>query len=501
MGTETGTETGTGTGTGTVGNLHHRLLVPIQREPSNVPSPRVHRRAAAALLVVSTGVVSTLAYALISLGQFRTGEAHSYDLGIFSQSAASWASWRLPVSDLLDGKHLLGDHFSPLTAVFGPVWALWPDPRALLLAQAVLLGAGAALVVRAAVRHLPLAAAGGIALAVSTAHGALGAARFDVHEVALAVPFLALAGTALLEERHLAAGLWSLPLLLVKEDLSATVAMVAVLIFWRGRRRLGVLFAVSAVAGLVLAIATMVAVSPAHDLSRVSAFVGGGASSAAGVGTPQRLGLLLAVIVGGGVLWLRSPIALLALPTMAWRLASHEPSYLSSTLHYDAILVPVAGVALVDALRRSSGRRRRMVLSWTAAASSVVVTLVLLPVAGMVTTAVGVSLRSARGSEVTSRVSDLRAATSIIPTGARVAADNSSGAYLLGRSAGDHDVIGWSPETPSSAADWVVVATDRDSVGATSQEMRDWLMRMEVRPDVVVTRLGVTAVVHLGVSR
>ncbi len=440
------------------------------------------------LLVLLTGLVSAAAYVALGVGRFQQGEAHSYDLGIFSQSAASWASGRLPTSGVLGGKRLLGDHFSPLTAVFGPVWALWPDPRSLLVAQGVLLGLGAALVARCAVRHLPPGVAAAVAVAVGTAHGALAAARFDVHEVCLAVPFLALSATALLERRQVAACWWSLPLLLVKEDLGATVAAVALVVFWQGRRRLGVLLAVGAVAGVALALGTMLAVSPAHDLTRLSTF--SAAPAAGGVSTADRLLLVVTVVVGGGLVWVRSPLALLTVPTLAWRLVSHEPSYLSSTLHYDLVLVPVTGVALVDVLRRVPDRRGLLPgTAWGAAACSAVVTVVLLPPGGLLTAAT--TWRPA------ARVEALRTASDVIPTGAVVAADNSSGPYLLGRAGGGHDVRGWSVDQPlDGLPDWVVLATDRANLGMGAERTRAWLARTRDLPGVVVTQVGGTAVVH-----
>ncbi|MGI4893733.1 MAG: DUF2079 domain-containing protein [Janthinobacterium lividum] len=446
----------------------------------------------ATLLVLVAGLISAAACVALGWGQFQRGEAHTYDLGIFSQSAASWASGQLPTSDILGGKRLLGDHFSPLTVVFGLVWTLWPDPRGLVIAQGVLLGLGTALVSRAAVRNLPLPAAAGVAVSVLVAHGSLAAARFDVHEVALAVPFLALSATALLERRHLAAAGWSLPLLVVKEDLGATVMVVAVLVFCSGRRRLGVLLALAAVAGLALALGTMAAVSPAHDLSRLSVF---SAAGAAGPTVWERSELLLVVVVGGGVVWVRSPLALLTVPTLMWRLASHERSYVSSVLHYDAVLVPVIGVALVDVLRRlatvDSRDRPRLGagIAWAGAGCSAVVTAILLPPATVFT--------SVTAWEPGPRLTALREAAVTIPQGARVAADSSSGAYLLGRSGGDHDVFGWSADQPvDTLPQWVVIATDRASVGTTLPQSRAWLARVRTVPGVVVTEVGTTAVVH-----
>ncbi len=472
------------------------------RTPTPAPRPPAPRAPTSTgrALVVLAGAVSALLCASIGLGHFHRGEATNYDLGIFSQSAASWAQLQLPTSGVLGGTPLLGDHFSPATAVFGPVWALWPDPRSLVLAQALLLGLGTALVARCAVRHLPLPAAAAVAAGTAVAHGSLAAARFDVHEVCLAVPLLALCGTALLEHRHRAAALWSLPLLLVKEDMGATVAVVAALLWLRGRRRAGLALAAAAVAGVALAFATMLLVDPAHDLSRLAAFGGSARTAAAPEPVPTgealrlRAALVLATAAGGGLLWIASPVALLAVPTLAWRLASVTPSYWSPGLHYGAVLVPVAAVALVDVLRRVRARRPRAVapLAVLAALAGAVTTAWVLPVGSL----------SMPWQTATWRpgphVQQVRAATAELPDGSRLAADNTSGPYLLGDAGGGHHVVGWSVDTPLERLPGVVVLdASRASTGVSRAGKLAWLEEVAALPGVRVQRTGDTAVVHL----
>nr|WP_276611109.1 DUF2079 domain-containing protein [Kineococcus siccus] len=420
----------------------------------------------------------------VGVGRYQAGEAHTYDLAIFSQSARSWSQLRWPTADVLaPGRPLLGDHFSPATAVFGVAWRLWADPRSLVLLQAVLLALGTALVVRCAARHLPAAPAAAVAAGTLLAHGTLTAARFDVHEIALAVPLLALVAIALLERRDRAAALWSLPLLLVKEDMGATVLAVAAVLWLRGARRLGVRLAVVAVLGVAVALGTMWAVDPDHDLSRVGSF------SDPGAGVLPRLGLVAAVVVGGGAVWVASPVALLAVPTLAWRLASSQPSYWSSQFHYDAVLVPVAAVALVDVLRRVP--RGRTAVAVVAAVACAATTALLVDVRTLPSP---VAAATWRPSAV---VTDLRAAVRAVPAGAPVAADNTSGAYLVAA----HPLSTWSPDKPDAAlGPWVVLDTARSSLSTTPAQKAAWVAGALARGGEVVARVGSTAVVRLPVA-
>jgi len=61
------------------------------------------------------------------------------------------------------------------------------------------------------------------------------------------------------------------------------------------------------------------------------------------------LGLLL---ITGAILWVISPLAAIALPTLAWRLLSTMESYWASTWHYSLVLMPVVFLALLDAVMR-----------------------------------------------------------------------------------------------------------------------------------------------------
>src|SRR5699024_4043442 len=74
-------------------------------------------------------------------------------------------------------------------------------------------------------------------------------------------------------------------------------------------------------------------------------------------GAGKKMLLVLAVLAITGFLAGRSPIAVVLLPTFAWRLPSDVPSHWSLDWHYSAVLMPVVCLALVDALRTAPLRR------------------------------------------------------------------------------------------------------------------------------------------------
>ncbi|MEU1027007.1 DUF2079 domain-containing protein, partial [Streptomyces sp. NPDC005904] len=165
-------------------------------------------------------------------------ETRSWDLGIFEQAVRAYAHLRAPVADLKGpGANILGDHFSPVTALLAPAYRLFPSPVTLLVAQALLLALSAIPVTRAATRLLGRVSGLAVGVAYGLSWGIQRAVDFDFHEICFAVPLIAFSLEALLRQRWRAALLWALPLVLVKEDLGLTLAAIALVVAFRAHRR------------------------------------------------------------------------------------------------------------------------------------------------------------------------------------------------------------------------------------------------------------------------
>ncbi|KUM72031.1 DUF2079 domain-containing protein [Streptomyces curacoi] len=310
-------------------------------------------------------VVLFVGYSIVSVGRYRQLGQRSWDLGIFEQVIRSYAHLQAPIADLKGpGFNILGDHFSPVTALLAPLYRLFPSPVTLLLAQAALFALSAVPVTRAAAGLLGRRRGLALGVAYGLSWGLQQAVDFDFHEICFAVPLIAFSLEALLARRWRAALCWALPLVLVKEDLGLTLAVIAGVVALRARRdspraagyAIGVaVFGVVAVAVTLLLVIPSFNTSGAYDYwDKVSESDGGGPFD--GIDTKLRtLGWLL--IPTSGLLALRSPILLVALPTLGWRFVSGYPAYWGTDWHYSAVLMPVVTLALVDALvilRRST---------------------------------------------------------------------------------------------------------------------------------------------------
>ncbi|MGW0523223.1 DUF2079 domain-containing protein [Crossiella sp. NPDC003009] len=323
----------------------------------------------------------TTAYTLFALGRHATLRTYGFDLGIFVQAVRSYAEGRLPVSDIRDpGLILLGDHFSPIIALVAPVFRLFPTAETLLVVQAALFGLSVFTVARVATRLLSPVAGVVIGTSYGLSWGLQTALAFDFHEIAFAVPLIALALDAYLSGRYRRAVAWAAPLVLVKEDLGLTVAVLGLLIATRpGHRGLGL---VTAAAGLAAAVLTVFVLIPQFSVDGAYRYLGTGGLAPTmevhrgEVFDPRKLELLGLLLAPTLFLALRSPLVLLALPTLAWRLAGTNEAYWLPDFHYDAVLMPILFLALVDAVvrLRPAVHRWRQRRSLTTAAAALLLT-------------------------------------------------------------------------------------------------------------------------------
>ncbi|MCM2389167.1 DUF2079 domain-containing protein [Streptomyces albipurpureus] len=405
-----------------------------QRYASTDPAPRPTPRALrlpAALLPWSWAAVLFLLYATVAVRRHLLMRTTGYDLGIFEQAVRAYSRLQPPVVPLRgENFNLLGDHFHPALAALAPLYRLWPSPFCLLLAQSALLAIAAVPLTSWAHRALGRRCAHGVALGYGLSWGIASAAAFDFHEVALAVPLLSYALVALGERRWRSAVAWAAPLVLIKEDLGLTLAALGCLIAWKGPRRLG---ALTAVAGVLASMVEIRYLLPAFNPA-------GGYAHGDNLGDDVHTSLwttiafapldalrpdikamtLVLVFAPSALLALRSPLALLAVPTLAWRMLSQNGFHWGTSFHYSAVLMPIVFAGLIDALRGWRGSAHPLGARHVRASLVTVlaVTVVMLPSFPLAQLAQRATWRT------TAHIEAARALLARIPDGASVAASN-----------------------------------------------------------------------------
>ena len=348
------------------------------------------RHSIPAAIVVVIGAWVMIYYSIVQWETMKP--VPSWDLAIFSELAKAYAHFQTPIVPVKgDGYNLLGDHFHPILILLGPIWRLFPTPLSLLITQDLLLAFSAWPLTRLASRLTNQWVAGGLGLVYVLSWGMQGAVAAQFHEIAFAMPLLAYASVAFVERRWGAGTAWSVPLVLVKEDMGLTVLMIGVAVIltsavpaWyrsctvirpgergadglnaaagnaptdeatRNRHRglrLGVGMIVGGIAAFLFAIQVFL---PAFNINGVWDY---GLSSQDQPTSPdaltQKATVVVMLILTSGVVGVTSPWLLVVLPTLAWRfLGSVEFYWVWDNWHYNATLMPIALGALLDVVAR-----------------------------------------------------------------------------------------------------------------------------------------------------
>jgi uncharacterized membrane protein len=334
------------------------------------------------------------AYFVISLFQLLQLSPGSYDLGIYVEYVKQLSQLHAPIVDVLaPGFNLLGNHFQVAVGVIAPFFRLFPSPATLLFFQALFAAVSVFPVVTAASALTGRSTGRLIGFAYGFSWGLQQMIDFDFHEIALAVPLIAFSVSALARRRPVAAVAWAVPLVFVEESQGFTVAAIglvlgAVMAFrpaipslgWGNIRFApwGGLFLVAW--GLFWSSFAIIVIiphfNPLHEYYfwKDGGTVGGGQPFSAGAlltqagsGWPTKAQTLALLLLPTAFAAVGSPIALIALPSLALRFISANTVYWGTSFHYDATVMPILFIAAAEAIGRW---RRASALAWSLDAAS-----------------------------------------------------------------------------------------------------------------------------------
>ena len=169
-------------------------------------------------------------YTVYSISRWTTYLASGYDLGIFDQAVRAYSHFKAPDVALKGpGYNVLGDHFHPIIALIAPLYWIWDSAVVLLVVQAALIAVTVPVIYRFTRRRT----APGPSLIICAAFGVGWAVQsmidFDFHEIAFAVPMLALAVDALDRRADRALVIWAFLLLFVREDMGLVLIVLGVI--------------------------------------------------------------------------------------------------------------------------------------------------------------------------------------------------------------------------------------------------------------------------------
>ena len=376
---------------------------------------------------------------------FRYGR---FDLGNMVQAVWSTTQGRpLESTHGATGEQIvrLGAHVDPFLALLAPLWALWPSPLVLALAQIVVVALGALPVLWLGRRHLASdRAAGLLALGYLAYPWVATSAGTPIHPVTFAISLFLFCIWFLETERFVLFATCAVLAMSTGELMGVPVALLGV---WyalaRGQRRAGTAIAVAGTVWTVVAVYVVVPAFSGADSMFYGFYdeVGG-----------SPLGVLRTLFTDPGtvagalvethdvvyVIWLGLPLlglfllspglAAVALPQLLANGLSDFRSMTDPRYHSVAAVIPFLIAATVLGVARVRATRQARL-----AGSVLVCSAVLTVVLGPWSRAVGVVPLGGREPLGAAHVAALRDAIGVIPADAPVSASNPAAAYLSAR--------------------------------------------------------------------
>ena len=345
--------------------------------PDAPPVPQRQRRLSGAyrdpfIWVTSLAVFG--AYLAISLFRLRQLNPSSWDLAVYTEYVKQAAGWHAPVSDVRTaGFNLLGDHFQPIVMVIAPLFRVIPSAATLVAVQALLAALSVFPVSQAAREKFGVGPSRAIAVAYGFSWGLQQMANFDFHEIAFAVPLLAFSLSALVRGHIKAAVWWALPLVLVKEDQGFTVAAIGLYLTIVGLRaapgpagrlrvKAGQVLVIWGFAWSFVAIGVIIPhFNPVHQYDYWSdggILAPGGHPTVIGLigqffhAWPDKLQTIVILLLSTAFVALRSPLVLIAGPSLLMRFLSTNSAFWGTYWHYNATVMPIIFIAAIDAMAR-----------------------------------------------------------------------------------------------------------------------------------------------------
>jgi len=184
-------------------------------------------------------ILFTVAGILVSIHRYKQFDVFYYDFGIYNQAIYKVSKFQTPIIDhyRVGGKHIFSDHFHPMIFLLSPLYWFSNDNQILLVAQAVIVGIGALILFRLALKKLrsPLAS-----LAVLCSYifyiGLQNAVITDFHPLVVATPVLILMYRAIINKNLKQFIIFFLLMLLFKESLFVHGIGVAIFIYFYNKK-------------------------------------------------------------------------------------------------------------------------------------------------------------------------------------------------------------------------------------------------------------------------
>jgi len=325
-------------------------------------------------VVTALALALTLFHTYVQFRLYRSLQYGSPDIGYYAEMLTSVLRGRGLRCEAF-GHDFFGEHFSPGLYLLVPVWACWPAIESLMFLGAAAVCSGALAVHALARAHgmsSPVAAIMAIAYLLYPSNSrVMYGASYGFHEILMVVPLMLWSIYHYRRRNWWAAGLLAILAVSFKENVAVVYGCFGLYVFACNRRSwwgLVLLMACLAYVGLVVGW-IVPSFRGDHSYSKFYLYEGlGGTPSsilASFVHDPSRvlgrlcswraLGYALSLCVPVGMMLLKRPVALVAVPTLAFTCLMDNPDFASIRFWHQTSALPILWLATIEAVALSGG--------------------------------------------------------------------------------------------------------------------------------------------------
>jgi len=315
-------------------------------------------------------VLSAIIYSFLTITLYNHFQMPGLDFGLANQVIWHYSHWQIPTASSL--KHLAnmwGDHFNPILLLAAPLYWLWSDPKILLIFDALIVCAGSWMVFRWSQEELKnslvsLVLAFGYLMFI----GVQLALVFPFRGDTLATTFLIFAIWFLWKKRWFWYFLMVILILMSKESFGLYILFLGIFaIVWRREKLVGSITAVLGAVWFAVMVGWLVPHFRHHSY-HIFTYLQLGNSFPEVIKTillnpfyaikiffspAIKINTMLTLFGAAGFLIFAAPVFLiLAIPMLAERFLSADPSFWFLLYHYSITLSPVIFVGAIFGIKK-----------------------------------------------------------------------------------------------------------------------------------------------------
>ncbi|MDQ3239512.1 MAG: DUF2079 domain-containing protein [bacterium] len=194
----------------------------------------------------------TALYILLSLLRHRSFHTYAYDLGIYDQTVWLYSRFIYPFVTI-EYKFALLNHFSPSLALLAPIYWVWSDPQALLVTQAILIGASSIPFIKLSKKLLlPTYLISTLTLIYVAFYGYQYSVNYDVHSLVFGTTLIPWFILALENKKTKSAIMLYLIIICMKESFPVMMFSIGVVYFLRKQKKLGLILIITSLLYLAI---------------------------------------------------------------------------------------------------------------------------------------------------------------------------------------------------------------------------------------------------------